>query len=99
MSDSKPVRALNPAFFDHSVIDNLIAVTMELGAELWVQRERMRVIEQLLAEHGVVTREAIERYESSSEEQDRVRSERDAFVQRLYGLLLRDTVKATPGNG
>ena len=53
MSDSKPVRAPNPAFFDHSVIDNLIAVTMELGAELWVQRERMRVIEQLLAEQGV----------------------------------------------
>jgi predicted deacylase len=81
------------------VIDNLIAVTMELGAELWVQRERMRIIEQLLAEQGVVTREAIERYESTPEEQERVRSERDAFVQRLYGLLLRDTVKATPGNG
>jgi coenzyme F420-reducing hydrogenase delta subunit len=99
MSDSKPVRAPNPAFFDHSMIDNLIAVTMELGAELWVQRERMRVIEQLLSENGVVTREAIERYEASPEERERVRSERDAFVQRLYGLLLRDTVNATPGQG
>jgi len=99
MSDSKPVRAPNPAFFDHSVIDNLIAVTMELGAELWVQRERMRVIEQLLSENGVVTREAIERYEASPEERERLRSERDAFVQRLYGLLLRDTVNATPGQG
>ncbi len=81
------------------MIDNLIAVTMELGAELWVQRERMRVIEQLLSENGVVTREAIERYEASPEERERVRSERDAFVQRLYGLLLRDTVNATPGQG
>ncbi len=99
MSDSKPVRAPNPAFFDHSVIDNLIAVTMELGAELWVQRERLRVIEQLLGEHGVVTREAIEQYEASPEERERVRRERDAFVQRLYGLLLRDTVNANPGNG
>lgn len=97
MSDSKPVRAPNPAFFDHSVIDNLIAVTMELGAEMWVQRERMRVIEQLLAAGGIVTRDAIEQYEPSPEESERVRSERDAFVQRLYGLLLRDTVKATPG--
>ena len=56
-------------------------------------------IVQLLAEQGVVTREAIERHESTPEEQERVRGERDAFVQRLYGLLLRDTVKATPGNG
>jgi hypothetical protein len=59
----------------------------------------MRVIEQLLSENGVVTREAIERYEASPEERERVRSERDAFVQRLYGLLLRDTVNATPGQG
>ena len=37
-----PQPAPEPAFFDNPAIDNLIAVTLELGAELWVQRERMR---------------------------------------------------------
>jgi len=59
MSDQRlPTPAPEPAFFDNPAIDNLIAVTMELGAELWVQRERMRVIERLLAERGVVTADA-----------------------------------------
>jgi hypothetical protein len=97
MSDRKlPVPAPQPAFFDNSAIDNLIAVTLELGAELWVQKERMRVVERLLAEHGVVTAEAIEQYSSTPEELARVQSERDAFVNRVYAALARDTVPATP---
>ena len=50
---SPPAPAPEPAFFDNPAIDNLIAVTLELGAELWVQRERMRVIERLLADPQV----------------------------------------------
>ena len=70
--------APEPAFFDNPAIDNLIAVTMELGAELWVQRERMRIIEKILAEKGVVTAELIEQYTPSAEESAAVRAERDA---------------------
>jgi len=97
MSEQKPpVPAPQPAFFDNPAIDNLMAVTMELGAELWVQKERMRVIERLLAERGVVTAEAIEQYSMSAEEAARVQTERDAFVRRLYAAFTRDTVPATP---
>jgi hypothetical protein len=91
-----PQPAPEPAFFDNPAIDNLIAVTLELGAELWVQRERMRVVEALLAEKGVVTQELIEQYMPSAEMQARSKSERDAFVQRVFGAFARETVKATP---
>jgi len=98
MSDQKlPKPAPEPAFFDNPAIDNLMAVTMELGAELWVQRERMRVIERLLAERGVVTAEAIEQYVMSAEEAAQVQAERDAFAKRLYAAFTRETVPATPG--
>jgi len=97
MSDRElPVPAPQPAFFGNPAIDNLIAVTLELGAELWVQKERMRVVERLLAERGVVTAEAIEQYSSTPEELARVQNERDAFVNRVYAALARDTVPATP---
>lgn len=97
MSDRKlPIPSPQPAFFDNAAIDNLIAVTLELGAELWVQKERMRVIERLLTERGVVTAEAIEQYTGAPEELARVQSERDAFVNRLYAALSRDTVPAAP---
>ena len=86
-----PAPAPEPAFFDNPAIDNL-----ELGAELWVQRERTRVIEALLAEKGVVTPELIEQYVPSDEQVARSKAERDAFVNRVYGAFARETVKATP---
>jgi hypothetical protein len=91
-----PAPAPEPAFFDNPAIDNLIAVTLELGAELWVQRERMRIVEKLLAEKGVVTPELIEQYQPGAEELARSRAERDAFVNRIFGAFARQTVKATP---
>jgi hypothetical protein len=91
-----PVPAPEPAFFDNPAIDHLIAVTLELGAELWVQRERMRIVERLLAEKGVVTAAMIEEYRASDAEQAAIRSERDSFVSRIYGAFARDTVPATP---
>ena len=91
-----PVPAPEPAFFDNPAIDNLIAVTLELGAELWVQRERMRVVESLLAQKGMVTPELIEPYQPSEAEAAKSRAEREAFVARVYGAFARSTVKATP---
>jgi hypothetical protein len=96
MSDPKPAPAPEPAFFDNPAIDNLISVTLELGAELWVQRERSRVLEKLLAEKGLVTSELIEAYQPTAEETAAAKAERDAFVNRLFGAFARQTVKATP---
>lgn len=96
MNEPPPQPAPLPAFFEHPVIDNLVTITLELGAELWVQKERMRVMEAILAEHGVITRETLERHRDSPEESARVQAERDAFVKRLYGILVEPRVKATP---
>jgi hypothetical protein len=93
---SPPAAAPEPAFFDNPAIDHLIAVTLELGAELWVQRERMRIVEKLLGEKGVVTAELIEQYRPSDAELAASRTERDAFVSRVFGAFARDTVPATP---
>ena len=96
MSTAKPTPAPEPAFFDNPAIDNLIAVTLELGAELWVLRERNRVLEQLLCDKGIVSEKLIEAYEPEAEEAARVRADRDAFVNRIFGAFARATVKATP---
>lgn len=96
MSDSKPAPAPEPAFFDNPAVDNLISVTLELGAELWVQRERTRALEKLLAERGIVSEAQIEAVTPTAEEAARAKAERDAFVARIYGAFARQTVKATP---
>jgi hypothetical protein len=91
-----PQPAPEPAFFDNPAIDNLIAVVLELGAELWVQRERTRILEKLLAERGIVSSELIEQYRPTDAEMAAQRAERDAFINRLYGAFARETVRATP---
>jgi hypothetical protein len=95
-SAARPQRAPEPAFFDDPTIDHLIAVTLELGAELWVQRERVRALERILGEKGLVSPDALERYQPTPEEAERGRAERDAFVNRIYGAFARQTVPGTP---
>lgn len=95
---ARPAPAPEPAFFQDPTIDHLVAAVLELGAELWVQRERLRVVEKLLARHGVVTAEMIEQYQPTAEESEQARAERDAFIGRVYGAFARRTVPATPGD-
>ena len=84
-----------PAFFEDPTIDNLVDVTLALGAELWVQRERMRIVETLLAEHGKVTPEMIEAYQDPPERQAQMKAKRDAFVDRLFGAYGRPSQPAS----
>lgn len=76
-----------PHFFRDPTIDRLIDTVIALGAELWVQKDRMRVVEALLAEKGTVTAAEIEAHRDSKEEAQRLAAERDAFVRQLYGSL------------
>jgi hypothetical protein len=96
VAQAAPQPAPEPAFFDNPAIDHLIAVTLELGAELWAQRERTRVVEKLLARHGVITAAAIEQYVPSAEDLEIAKAERDEFVRRVFGAFARRAVKATP---
>jgi hypothetical protein len=95
-AQAAPQPAPEPAFFDNPAIDHLVAVTLELGAELWAQRERTRVVERLLARQGVVTAAAIEQYVPTEADLATAKAERDEFVQRVFGAFARQTVKATP---
>ncbi|MDX2224614.1 MAG: hypothetical protein SFV21_17815 [Rhodospirillaceae bacterium] len=79
----------NPVYFDNPMIDALASVTMELGAALWVQTERLRVIERLLTQNGAVTTEMIEKYVPSDAERAEAKKARDAFINRVYGAFSR----------
>jgi hypothetical protein len=100
MSDTPPPAgpkpAPQPAFFDNPAIDNLIAVTLALGAELWSQRDRMRALEKLLAARGIVSDELLEQYQPTDAELAASKAAREEFVNRIYGAFARPTVPGTP---
>ena len=74
-------------FFYDSEVDRLMAATLSLAAELHITRDRNRALEALLIESGVVTREAIEAWQPSAEEQKAADAERDLMLRNVFGPL------------
>jgi hypothetical protein len=73
-----------------NTVENLVQIVLEMGAQIWINRDRMAVIEKLLAEKGVVTLEMIENYQHSPAEQAERAKARDAFAAQLFGAFARN---------
>lgn len=79
------------AYLEGLYADHLATALLNLGAEFWVMRRRMLVLEKLLAERGVHDPGVLEAYEPTPDEQLVWEAQRDAFIRRTFGVLTRDT--------
>jgi hypothetical protein len=105
MSDQKPRPGYASDFvkgdFDRAVylgnphVDNLMAVVTALGAENWTMRRRLLVLERFLAERKLLDPEALEAYEPTAAEKAAWEAERDDFMDRVFGVLMRPTGNVT----
>ncbi|MBE1536559.1 hypothetical protein [Actinomadura algeriensis] len=74
----------HPVYLDGSVpMDGLFNALMEVASEVWVLRDRLGVVEELLRERGTVTREDIELYRPGPELTDRLAADRRMFLERI----------------
>jgi hypothetical protein len=89
----------NPNYFDNEVIDHLIGVVLELGAQTWVVKDRLAFLEELLAKQGSLSIDDLEQGRPSEELQVKLQAERLEMVQNIYGRLYSryggDSVEAT----
>ena len=76
-----PDQVLDPAS-----IAQLVAVTLRLAMEVSVLRDRLRTHESLLAGHGLLSPEAVDRYEPPADEL----ALRSALARELGGALAAD---------
>lgn len=79
-------------------VDNLMSALMHMGAEHWTLRRRMLVIEKFLDEGRIVDRVQIDAYMPDPAERTAWDAERDAFIDRVFGVLLRQS-SPTAGHG
>ena len=77
----------NPSYFDNEAVDHLIGIVLELGAEIWVLRDRQVFLEELLAGKGVDVRAELETGRPAAATQALLKSEREAMIKRIYGRL------------
>lgn len=77
----------NPSYFENEVIDHLLGIVLELGAQFWVLRDRQAFLEEQLAAKGVVSLDDLEHGKPSDELQAKLKAERLAMIQQVYGRL------------
>lgn len=56
---------------------------LAMARELWVAKDRQRILEQLLGERGVVASEALDTYQPSPELQSKLDLECREFIERI----------------
>jgi len=77
----------HPHYFRDPVIDHLLEVVLLLGGEIWVNRDRQMIIEELLATAGKVTPEMIEAFKPDEAFKAKQQQARRLFTERVYGCL------------
>jgi hypothetical protein len=74
------------SFFPDPNVDRVLGVVMELAGEVYVLRERLRMVETLLDEKGYVSRADLadlERRQAEPAARLTRLAERDAFIERV----------------
>jgi hypothetical protein len=77
----------HPHYFKDPMIDHLLEIVLQLGGEIWVNRDRQMVMEHLLATEGKVTPEMIEQFKPSPEFAEKLKEARRTFTRRVYQCL------------
>lgn len=67
--------------------DKLLGLVLALGAEVWVLRDRMTLLEEALQERGIPVTEFIEEQAKRPERVPDMEKERNAFMERLMRVL------------
>jgi len=76
-----------PNQFDDPAIDTLLSIVLSLGNEVYVLRDRVRVIEKMLDAKGAISRADIEAYKPTPEEEEEIRKDRDEFMARFFRVF------------
>lgn len=58
-----------------------------MGNEIYVLRDRLRIIEKMLEAKGTISRADIEAYKPTPEEEEEIRKDSDAFMARIFRVF------------
>ena len=82
-----PIAGNNPVYLPDPIADATVRMVVELAAQVWVDRERLLVLETVLAERGIVARDAIESFNPSADQARALKQERTDFIEDVFKAL------------
>ncbi|MSO98476.1 MAG: hypothetical protein EXR11_09705 [Rhodospirillaceae bacterium] len=82
------------SFMGHPLFDNMMTALIAIGAEIWTERRQRLVLEKLLAQKGI-TKDMVEQFVPSVDDEAAWRKEREVMVERIYGQFANDSTEFT----
>jgi hypothetical protein len=71
-------------------VDNLGKALLTLAMEVWVLKDRQRVLEDALAERGVLPQDVLNEHAPSAAQLAQLDTERETFIAELLSALEQD---------
>jgi hypothetical protein len=75
-------------FLGDQIQDNMMTAMIALASETWATRKRQFITEALMEKHAKVTREMIEQYVPTPEEEAEWAKARDILISSTFGSLM-----------
>ena len=73
--------------FEDPAVDRLLAMVMTLASDLWVHKDRLFVLEAMLADQGILSPGSLDRYELKEADAQRLAAARQAYVKALLDYV------------
>ena len=73
--------------FEDPAMDILLGIVVSLANEVYVLRDRLRIIEKMLEAKGTISRADVEAYKPTPDEEEEIRKDNDAFIARLFRVF------------
>jgi hypothetical protein len=89
----------NPVYLPDPILDAAVRMLVELSAQLWIERERRWVTEQLLESRGLLTSHDIESFKPDPSQFADLKAERARFIEDVFKELRHIPIKSTPHTG
>ncbi len=75
-------------YLDETNVDDLGRMVTSLLSEMWIMRDRMLVMEELLARQGILDSATLDAFDWPAEQVERVEALRDQMVGAVLGAPL-----------
>jgi hypothetical protein len=86
-----------PQLFATPGMDEVVGIAMALASELWVVKERLAGLEQMIAATGALSAAQIESFRPSGDFQKALEADRAQFLERIF-IALKERAASAKAN-
>ena len=81
---------LRKSLLGDPILDKIFRVLIQVAGELYVTKNRLKMIENYMKENGLIVNDDFENYQLASNELEEIEKERDKFIETILAPIVDD---------